>query len=354
MSTKQICYIVPQCSRVILSLEACLALRMLTPLFPGVEKQAILECTEAAGSQACTCPRRAETPDPPATMPFPATEENRGKLEAWILEHYQASAFNTCDHQPLPMMHGEPMSILVDPAVTPRAVHKPVPVPLHWHEEVKQQLESDCRLGVIERVPVGTPVTWCSPMVVVPKHDGSPRRTVDMQALNDASVHQTHHTESPFHLASRVPHNTKKTVLDAWNGYHSVALRPEDSHYTTFITPWGRFRYLAAPMGYLAAGDAYTHRYDKVIAEVKDVLKCVDDALLHDVDLEKNFWKTCSYISLCGKNRITFNPKKFQFGQDEVRFAGFEITKSHMRPQREYLQAILDFPKPTDITGVRS
>ena len=86
-STKQICYIVPQCSRVILSLEACSALRMLTPLFPGVEEQAILECTEAAGSQACTCPRRAETPDPPAKVSFPATEENRGKLEAWILEH---------------------------------------------------------------------------------------------------------------------------------------------------------------------------------------------------------------------------------------------------------------------------
>ena len=137
----------------------------------------------------------------------------------------------------------------MDRAVTPRAVHKPVPVPLHWHKEVKQQLESNCRLGVLERVPVDTPVTWCSPMVVVPKHDGSPRRTVDLQAVNEASVRQTHHTELPFHLASRIPHDTKKTVLDAWNGYHSVALRPEDSHYTTLITPWGRFGYLAAPVG---------------------------------------------------------------------------------------------------------
>ena len=255
-SIKQICYIVAECSRVILSLEAYSALGMLTPLFPGVEEQVVLGCTEAAGSKTCTCPRRAGTANAPAKIPFAATTENRGKLEAWILEHYKASAFNTCDHQPLPMMHGEPMAILVDPAVNPRAVHKPVPVPLHWHEEVKQQLESDCRLGVIKRVPVGTPVTWCSPMVVVPKLDGSPRRTVVLQTLNDASVRQTHHTEFPFPLASRVPHNTKKPVLDTWNGYHSVALRPEDSHYTTFITPWGRFRYLAAPMGYLAAGDA--------------------------------------------------------------------------------------------------
>ena len=72
------------------------------------------------------------------------------------------------------------------------------------------------------------------------------------------------------------------------------------------------------------------------------------------VCLEKSFWKTCTYISLCTKNGITFNPKKFQFAQDKVKFAGFKITKLNVRPQREYLQAILDFPKPTDITWVRS
>ena len=91
-----------------------------------------------------------------------------------------------------------------------------------------------------------------------------------------------------------------------------------------------------------------------MIAEVKDVLKCVDDALLHEFSLEKSFWKTCTYISLCSQNGITFNPKKFQFAQDKVNFAGFEITKLNVRPQREYLPVILDFPKPTDITGVRS
>ena len=41
-------------------------------------------------------------------------------------------------------------------------------------------------------------------MICVPKHNGEPRRTVDLQALNRASVRQTHHTKSPFHLASLV------------------------------------------------------------------------------------------------------------------------------------------------------
>jgi hypothetical protein len=52
----------------------------------------------------------------------------------------------------------------------------------------------------------------------------------------------------------------KKSVFDAWNGYHSVPLHPDDTHFTTFITPWGRYRYLTAPQGYKVSGDGYSAR----------------------------------------------------------------------------------------------
>ena len=83
-------------------------------------------------------------------------------------------------------------------------------------------------------------------MVVVPKYDGSPRRTVDLQALNRASLRQTHHTNTLFMLASRVPNNTKKTTLDSWNG---LSLHPKDSHYTTIITQQGFLQILEGAYG---------------------------------------------------------------------------------------------------------
>ena len=89
-----------------------------------------------------------------------------------------------------------------------------MPVPLHWRDTIQEQLANDCKMKVIEPVPVGTPVKWCAMMVVVPKYNGEPRHTVDLQAMNRASVRQTHHTKTPFMLASRVPNNTKKKTLD--------------------------------------------------------------------------------------------------------------------------------------------
>ena len=50
---------------------------------------------------------------------------------------------------------------MVYPDAAPVAHHAPVPVPAHWQEEVKAGLDRDVRLGVIEPVPVGDPVTYC-------------------------------------------------------------------------------------------------------------------------------------------------------------------------------------------------
>ena len=83
-------------------------------------------------------------------------------------------------------------------------------------------MERECRLGVIRKVPAGTQTTWCSRMVVTANADESPRRTVDLQGLNRMSRRETHHTTSPFNLVSRVPMGLIKSVLDCWNGYHSL------------------------------------------------------------------------------------------------------------------------------------
>ena len=234
------------------------------------------------------------------------------------------------------------------------ACHTPIPVPLHWRDDVTAGLNQNVRLGVIEPVPVGEPVTWCHRMVVCAKKNGNARRTVDLQPLNVHARRETHHTQSPFHQARSVPHCKKKTVFDTWNGYHSLPIHKEDRHYTTFITPRGRYRYCTAPQGYIASGDDYSRRFDEVVAEVPDKTKCIDDTLLWADDLEHSFFQACSWLDICGKNGITLNPEKFVFGQDTIELAGFEINLDSVRPCKNYLQAVMDFPTPRNITDIRS
>lgn len=69
----------------------------------------------------------------------------------------------------------------------------------------------------------------------------------------------------------------------------SHCMEEADRHYTTFITPWGRYRYKTAPQGYIASGDGYTARYDALVSHIQSKTKCIDDALLWAKDIEEAY-----------------------------------------------------------------
>ena len=191
-------------------------------------------------------------------------------------------------------------------------------------------------------------------MVVCPKKNGKPRRTVDFQALNLHATCETHHMQSPFHQSCSIPHGMKKTIFDAWNGYHSIPLHVDDCHLTTFITPWGRYCYCTAPQGYITSGALCTCHYDEIIARIPYKTMCIDDSLLWSNSMMESFWQAVNWLDICGHNGITFNLTKFVFTSDTVELAGFQITSDSVTPCPKYLQAILDFPRPKNITDIRS
>lgn len=366
IETAQLCYVTPDTNKTFLSREACVDLGLISVGFPSLGEtnkkndiySSVSVTEDVNDSQpqmdTCDCPRRALPPPVPRNMPFPPTEQNVEKIKQWLLDYYASSTFNVCPHSQLPLMTGPPVKLMVDPEAKPVAVHTPIPVPMHWQAKVKAGLDRDVSLGVIEPVPIGEPVTWCHRMVVCRKKNGEPRRTVDLQTLNAHCTRETHHTQSPFHQARAIPSNKKKSVFDAWNGYHSVPIRECDRHLTTFITPWGRYRYCSTPQGYIASGDGYTRRFDEIITSFANKTKCVDDTCMWSDTVEGCFHQACEWLDLCGRNGIVLNPDKFVFAQDSVEFAGFEITLDKVKPCNKYIDAIAQFPTPQNITDIRS
>ena len=189
-------YVTEQADKTFLSREACRALRLIPTSFPSImetnQSSSNASDDEAASQEAqpeassdgnttpegpleleCSCPRRELPPQVPLQMPYASTEANRKKLEEYLLQCYTASTFNTCEHQTLPMMQGPALHLMIDPQATPKAHHTPIPVPIDWREEVKAGLDRDVRLGVLEPVPIGQPVTWCHRMVVCAKKTAS-------------------------------------------------------------------------------------------------------------------------------------------------------------------------------------
>ena len=90
----------------------------------------------------CGCLKRTLPPAESTSPPFEIMPDNVGRVKAWLMEEYASSTFNTCEHQPLPMMSGAPpMRIHIKEGAKPTAIHRPAVIPAHWQEEVKADLE---------------------------------------------------------------------------------------------------------------------------------------------------------------------------------------------------------------------
>ena len=61
-----------------------------------------------------------------------------------------------------------------------------------------------------------------------------------------------------------------------------------------------------------------------------------------------------NYLELHGREGIVLNPKKFQFAQKDIDFAGFQITDNDVQPLPKYLESIRSFPKPKSIADIRA
>ena len=92
------------------------------------------------------------------------------------------TAFNRTS--PFPAMSMPPAHIHLNENAKPYTRRTPIPISFHWKKEVKESLDRDVERGIIAPVPIGTPVEWCSPMVVTAKKNGKPRRTIDLQCSN--------------------------------------------------------------------------------------------------------------------------------------------------------------------------
>ena len=144
LENQQVVYVTRDSDKLFLSRETCTALGIITKDFStigealhvgtddGTNQKTQAENLHSQPGPTCDCPRRQRPPPKPSKLPYPATAANRKRLEQWLREYYKSSTFNTCTHQPLPLMEVPPMRLMIDKNAEPVAHHTPIPVPLHW------------------------------------------------------------------------------------------------------------------------------------------------------------------------------------------------------------------------------
>ena len=176
----------------------------------------------------------------------------------------------------------------------------PRQIPFACREMVKEELDKKVAAGVIE--PVIEATDWVHPIVVVPKPNGRIRLRVDLQKLNQYVKRPYYPTRSPNEVVSNIAPSSKFfTTLDAVKGDWQVSLEEESQILTTFITPYGWFKLLRAPMGLSSYQDKCCARGDAALQDIDRVEKVVECILVHSRTPQKNLKTVLNVLERCGK-----------------------------------------------------
>jgi hypothetical protein len=218
---------------------------------------------------------------------------------------------------------------------------------------VKKVLDDKEAAGIIVRVT--EPSDWAAPLVVLRKQDGIQRVCVDHTRLNRYVRRPTHPVRTTRDAVSEVDSDAIYfSCFDATNGYFQIPLDEASQHLTVFMTPWGRYKYLRASMGLSCNSDEFNRRADAAFSHLSNTVRVVDDLLRFDRSFPAHVRGVCSVLQAACDAGFTFNPKKFFFAQERVKWVGYIIQRGGIGADPDKLKAIADFPRPQDITGLRS
>ena len=227
-----------------------------------------------------------QLPKNPPVCPEKIPSEKVREEHAQILRETFKSVFDVTKE--LKPMVGNPMRIILSEDAIPYTLTAPRNIPYAWREQIKTQLDEMVKKKIIKEVK--EPTTWCHPMVPVPKRNSTEVRVcVDLTRLNKYVTRGPHPVITALDAVSNVNKGSKYyTKLDAKAGYWQIPIHKDDQELTTFITPWGRYKFLRAPMGLSASGDEYNRRGDEALQGCSNSVKVVDDVLVYDKEYQQH------------------------------------------------------------------
>ena len=278
------------------------------------------------------------------------TELQREKLKAKILMEFK-DVFD--EDGPLKPMKGGPMKIqLRDGAVPHHVTHcRMLPIPIR--SPTKEELDRKEGQGVIGKACSDS--KWKHSMAAVVKPNGKIRICLDTRELNKWVVRPYYPSRTPKEVVSAIPASARWfSTFDAASGYFQIELDEASQDLTTFITPWGSYKCLRAPMGLSCTGDEYNRRGDEALEGIPNMQKLVDDVIIYGSDLNEHLENVRMFLERCREHGITLNESKFRLAQTSVPFAGYIVSRDGIKADPNKLKAIKNFPKPKNLTDIRS
>ena len=225
-------------------------------------------------------------------------------------------------------------------------------VPYALRDSVEKELQRLESLGVIESVAHSD---WATPLVAVPKSDGSVRLCGDYsKTVNPVLETDQYPLPRPEDLMTCLTGGCKFTKLDLSSAYQQMVLDEESRPFVTVNTQKGLYRYLRLPFGVSSAPAVFQKAMDTILQGLPQVICYLDDILVTGSTPQEHLQNLAVVLERLSQHGIRLKEKKCSFMQESVDYLGHHIDAQGVRTSPSKVEAITKAPAPNNVTELRS
>ncbi|UYV70334.1 K02A2.6-like [Cordylochernes scorpioides] len=231
------------------------------------------------------------------------------------------------------------------------AIHTPRRIPFPLINKIKQKLKEMEQQGVIEKVDHAT--DWCSPMVIVPKKNNEIRICVDLTKLNEKIKRERYQMPILEETLNQLSNGKVFSKLYANSGFWQIPLDDKSKDFTTFLTPFGRYRFCRPPFGITSAPKHFQKRMNEVLRDIEGSMCHLDDIIVWGSNQQEHDGRLKQVLSTLKETGLTLNKEKCVFSSPKLKFLGHQIGPDGLKPDEKKIRAIIEMPSPQNVTELK-
>jgi len=248
-------------------------------------------------------------------------------------------------------LEGIQARISIEDGVSPKFC-KARPVPYALRPKVEAELEKLERDGILSKVDWAE---WATPVVPVPKKDGSIRICGDFKlTINPVLRAEEYPLPRIEDIFAKLAGGTLFSVIDLAKAYHQMVIEEDSRQYVTLNTQKGLYQYNRLVFGIKSAPSIWQRAIDQVLQGLEGTQCYLDDILITGRTAAEHMKNLENVLARLKKFGLRANRDKCKFFQTSVSYLGYVLDKNGLNKAPDKIRAVVQAPRPQDVTSLRS
>ena len=227
--------------------------------------------------------------------------------------------------------------------------------PRHLSRAKLQSLKEELDLLQKAKIIRSCRSNWASPIVMVPKKDGTWRLCVDYRRLNAVATCCQYPLPKIDDILRNLEGACYFTALDLMKGFHQIAMDVNSIPKTAFVTPLGQYEYLKLPFGLHSAPAAFQAAMNHILSGLEAIaMVYIDDVIIHSANFEQHLLDLQTVLDRLDCFHMKIKREKCDFFRTQLLYLGHVINSTGIHTDPAKVSAVKDMPEPTCILEVET